>query len=155
IAEGFDSEVHLLFPERTSRGLVLQPLGSTSEAVLDEHDLGVAKWVFENGERAGRGTDTLPSASTLFLPLETRQGIVGILGVRPRPAGRPLLFFSSDQLRLLETFAGQVALAQERILTAQDAQRAHLQVEAERLRNSLLSAVSHDLRTPLAAIAGA
>ncbi|HVU86730.1 MAG TPA: sensor histidine kinase KdpD [Pirellulales bacterium] len=156
IAEVFDGEVFLLFPDPSRRGPVtIAPVPSAASlATLTDHDLGVAQWVFDNGERAGRGTDTLPSATSLFVPLRSRGAIVGILGIRPRATVRPLLF-SSEQIRLLETFAGQVALAAERIRSAQDAQRAKLQAEAERLRSSLLSAVSHDLRTPLAAIAGA
>ncbi|HEY5311202.1 MAG TPA: DUF4118 domain-containing protein, partial [Pirellulales bacterium] len=155
IGDVFDSDVFLLFPDAALKGpvtLVPQPL-SRPRAPLDDRDLAVAQWVCENGERAGRGTDTLPSAATLFLPLHARSGTVGILGLRPRQSHAPLL--SSDQLRLLETFAGQIALAEERIRSAQAAQQAQLQTESERLRNSLLSAVSHDLRTPLAAIAGA
>jgi two-component system sensor histidine kinase KdpD len=155
IEEVFDGDVFLLFPDPSRRGPVtITPAPSShSLGTLTDHDLGVAQWVFDNGERAGRGTDTLPSASSLFVPLRTRGAIVGILGIRPRGADRML--FSSEQIRLLETFAGQVALAAERIRAAQDAQQAKLQAEAERLRSSLLSAVSHDLRTPLAAIAGA
>ncbi|HEY4310331.1 MAG TPA: sensor histidine kinase KdpD [Pirellulales bacterium] len=156
ITEVFDGEVFLLFPDPTRRGpvTIIPAPSSFSLGTLTDHDLGVAQWVFDNGERAGRGTDTLPSASSLFVPLQTRGAIVGILGFRPRVADRTSLF-SSEQIRLLETFAGQVALAAERIRSAQDAQQAKLQAEAERLRSSLLSAVSHDLRTPLAAIAGA
>jgi two-component system sensor histidine kinase KdpD len=156
IAEVFESEVFLFFPDPVRRGPVtIAPVPSPfSTATLTDHDLGVAQWVFDNGERAGRGTDTLPSASSLFVPLRTQGAIVGILGVRPRHTDRESLL-SSDQTRLLETFAGQAALAEERIRSARDAQQAKLEVEAERLRSSLLSAVSHDLRTPLAAIAGA
>ena len=156
ISEVFDSEVFLFFPDAHRRGPVtIAPLPSRlAAATLDEHDLGVAQWVFDNGKRAGHGTDTLPSASSLFVPLQTRGAIVGILGVRPRRTDQ-VTPFSSDQLRLLETFAGQVALAEERIRSAQDAQKAKLQAETEQLRSSLLSTVSHDLRTPLAAIAGA
>jgi len=156
IADVFASEVFIMFPDTERRGPVtLTPVPTpNSLAKLTDHDLGVAQWVFDNGERAGRGTDTLPSASSLFVPLRSRGAMVGVLGVRPRSAERKNLL-STDQVRLLETFAGQVALAAERIRSAHDAQEAKLQVEAERLRSSLLSAVSHDLRTPLAAIAGA
>ena len=156
ISDVFDSDVFLLFPDPQRTGPVtIAPAASRhASAILTDHDLGVAQWVFDNGERAGRGTDTLPSASSLFVPLRSRGAIVGILGVRPRQADRHALL-SSEQTRLLETFAGQVALAEERMRSARDAQEAKLQVEAERLRSSLLSAVSHDLRTPLAAIAGA
>ena len=121
IAEVFDGEVFLLFPDSSRRGPVTVAPAPTpySLATLTDHDLGVAQWVFDNGERAGRGTDTLPSASSLFFPLRTRGAIVGILGIRPRSTARSALP-SSDQIRLLETFAGQVALAEERIRSAQE-----------------------------------
>ena len=77
---------------------------------------------------------------------------MGVLGVRP---ASPRRLLAPEQVALLETFASQTALALERALLAGEAQQAQVQVETERLRNSLLSTVSHDLRTPLTAIAGA
>ena len=76
---------------------------------------------------------------------------MGVLGIEP-PAGEALA--TPEQLHLLETFAAQTALAIERVALVDEAQQARLRSETERLRNSLLSAVSHDLRTPLATITG-
>jgi two-component system, OmpR family, sensor histidine kinase KdpD len=118
----------------------------------DEKERGVVEWVFSNDKAAGRGTDTLPLASALYVPLRGAQGRVGVLGVKPND---PRRFQDVEQRTLLEFFASQVASALERSRLADRAQQATLEVEAERLRSSLLSSVSHDLRTPLSVITGA
>src|SRR5204863_9449116 len=101
---------------------------------------------------AGLGTATLPGASALYLPLIAPRGPVGVLGVRP---GDRHSLDAPDQLHQLETFANQTALAIERARLADEASDAQTRLETDRLRNSLLSAVAHDLRTPLATITGA
>jgi two-component system sensor histidine kinase KdpD len=112
----------------------------------------VAQWVYEHAQLAGLGTDTLAGSKALYLPLIAGRGTVGVLGVKP---AQPRRFVAPEQLHLLETFASQAALALERAELAHAAQQAQIQVETERLRNSLLSSVSHDLRTPLSVITGA
>ena len=112
----------------------------------------MAIWAFEHGQPAGRDTDTLPAAKVRYLPLKTSRGVVGVLGVQPHDTTKHL---TAEQRRLMEAFANQAALAIERVRLADEAQQARLQIETEQLRNSLLSSVSHDLRTPLAAITGA
>jgi two-component system sensor histidine kinase KdpD len=118
----------------------------------DESERAVAVWAFEHGQAAGRDTDTLPAAKVRYLPLKTARGVVGVLGVQPHDTTKHL---TPEQRRLMEVFANQAALAIERVRLADEAQQARLQIETEQLRNSLLSSVSHDLRTPLAAITGA
>jgi two-component system sensor histidine kinase KdpD len=125
---------------------------SGSQFALDGSELGVARWVHEHHQPAGLGTATLPGASALYLPLLAPRGPVGVLGVRPAERHA---FDAPDQLHQLETFANQTALAIERAQLATEAQQAEVRIETERLRNSLLSSVSHDLRTPLATITGA
>ncbi|MBA4018231.1 MAG: two-component system sensor histidine kinase KdbD [Pirellula sp.] len=115
-------------------------------------DAGVVKWVFEHRAAAGHGTDTLPGGEGTYLPLLTTSGIVGVLGARPQTPG---VFLDVTQMQLLQAFAGQVAGAMERCALAVEAEHVRMQMETERLRNSLLSTVSHDLRTPLATITGA
>jgi two-component system sensor histidine kinase KdpD len=129
----------------------LEPI-SVSPGELNPHEQAVANWVAEHASPAGLGTDTLPSVGLLFVPLVAAGELVGVLGVRPAEAGRR---FSPDELRLIETAAGQLALVVERIQSAAEARENQLRYEREKLRSALLSAVSHDLRTPLAAIAGA
>jgi len=118
---------------------------------MDGNELAVAHWAYENGEMAGRGTTTLPGAGALYLPLRGSQQPVGVLGIRPVD---PHLLETPERLRQLETFVDQMAIALERARLAEEAQQAQLRAEGERLRSSLLSSVSHDLRTPLATITG-
>ncbi len=115
-----------------------------------EKELGVVQWVFDHHQQAGRGTSTLPAATGLFLPMSATRGTVGVLGLLDAQQTQ-----NPEQLHLLEAFASQSALALERAIFAEESQQAWERVEAEFLRNTLLSGVSHDLRTPLAAIAGA
>ncbi len=116
---------------------------------LDTNETSVARWVFDHRQMAGRFTDTLPGSQLLYIPLIAAHGAVGVVGVAlPDPP-------SPDQAHLIEALSSQAALAMERIRLARAAREAELQVDAERFRNSLLSSVSHDLRTPLTAISGA
>ncbi|MEO8299019.1 MAG: two-component system sensor histidine kinase KdpD [Burkholderiales bacterium] len=119
--------------------------GATAEV-----DTGVAQWAFDRGEAAGRGTDTLPASRCLVLPLKAPMRCRGVLAVDP---GSTRLF-GPEQRRLLDTCASLLAISLERIHYIDVAQSSTLQIESERLRNSLLSAISHDLRTPLAALVG-
>src|SRR5262245_35224369 len=114
--------------------------------------MAVAQWVHEHSEPAGRGTATLAGAQALHLPLVGSRGPVGVLAIAFKPGARQP---GTEEMHLLETFASQAALALERALLARDAHRQRLAVEGEKLRNAILAAVSHDLRTPLAAISGA
>jgi two-component system sensor histidine kinase KdpD len=148
--DAFDAEVALLLPDADKRVEVRSVAFGGFRP--DDKERGVAQWVFDHGQNAGIGTDTLPGASALYLPLTTARGVVGVLGVRPTRSGRLL---EPDEIHLMEAFAGQTAVALERSNLATEAERVRVLVESERLRNALLSAVSHDLRTPLTAIAGA
>jgi len=113
-------------------------------------DAGVAQWAFDRATPAGRGTDTLPASPCLALPLKAPMRVRGVLAVEPADT-HPL---DPEQRRLLDTCAALLAISLERIHYIEVAQDSTLQMESERLRNSLLSAISHDLRTPLAALIG-
>jgi two-component system sensor histidine kinase KdpD len=114
--------------------------------------MAVARWASDHGEPAGRGTDTLPSASGYYLPLAGGRGAVGVLALRPHDVRWPL---PPAQANLLETFANGLGLALERAQLAKESHEARISAESQKLRNSLLSSISHDLRTPLTSIAGA
>jgi two-component system sensor histidine kinase KdpD len=144
-----DVDVWIGIPSADGRVSGVGPTDSPQPSPKDE---GVIQWVFEHHRPAGRGTDTLPGAEGTYLPLTVTGGIVGVLGARPVGAEQIL---ETTQMHLLEAFAGQVAGALERCTLAEQAEQVRLQMETERLRNSLLSTVSHDLRTPLATITGA
>ncbi len=122
------------------------------EHCLSDFSEGIASWVVQNRQSAGLGTATLPGGSELYLPLLSGQNCMGVLVVKPVHKDR---LGTSEQFRLLETFANQISLACGRSILADESERARLQVKTEQMRNSLLSSVSHDLRTPLATIAGA
>ena len=147
IGEVFSSAVSVFLPDGGGRLVRRAGLLEASEA--DSGREAVA-WVYEHRQPTGLGT--VPAARALYLPLVASRGAIGVLGVQP---GKPQAFLEPEQLHLLETFAAQTALAVERAMLAEEAQQAHLRVESERLRNTLLSSVSHDLRTPLATITGA
>ncbi len=150
ITEVFDA--HAVVLQAGEDGRVRYPKGMPTVQSLRHADLGVAQWVHDHAQLAGRGTDTLPGSDAVYLPLQGTAGVLGVLAVSPRELRRILL---PEQRRLLETFASQVALALERAELSRRAAAAQVEMETERLRNSLLSAISHDLRTPLAAIIGA
>jgi two-component system sensor histidine kinase KdpD len=150
IVDVFPAEVSVLLPDTTGRLAARSVPAATLRA--DSTEQAVAQWVFEHRELAGLGTSTLPGAAALHVPLIGSRGAVGVLGVKPAEAHA---FDSPEQLHLLETFANQTALAIERATLADEAQASQVRMETERLRNSLLSSVSHDLRTPLATITGA
>lgn len=114
--------------------------------------LPAAQWVSDHEQVAGSGTNTLPNAVALFVPLSGSQGTHGAIAIRAADTARLL---APEGRRVLEACANQLALALERDQLAIDAAEARIQAEAEQVRSSLLSSVSHDLKTPLAAIAGA
>ena len=122
------------------------------EDTLDAADLAAAKWTFESATPAGRGADTLPGARRLFLPMRTGRGTVGVIGL---DSDRPGAMLSPEGRRLLDALSDQGALALERVHLVEDLDRAKLAAETDRLRQALLTSISHDLKTPLAAILGA
>ncbi len=150
VRDTFGAPAQILLPQPDGR--LAAPIGTPPAYPMDEKELSVAAWVFERGRMAGAGTDTLPGAQGLYLPLVASTGIIGVLGLRPADSKQ---FQDPLVQRLLETFAGQAALALERAVLAERAQREQVEIEAERLRTSLLSSLSHDMRTPLGAITGA
>ena len=149
LAEIFAGEVVVSL--RAPNGSLQPRFGGETSIAAHAVNASVARWVADNEHAAGLGTDTLPNATALFVPLVGSQRVVGVLGVRPAD---PQRFLDPEQRRLLETCASLIALSIKRDLSLLEAGQAQVQVETEQLRNALLSSVSHDLRTPLATIAG-
>jgi two-component system sensor histidine kinase KdpD len=141
--------VVLLLPDN---GKISVKAGYPPEDRLDEADLAAANWAWENNRSAGRGSDTLPGAKRLFLPMRTGRGPIGIMGIDSDKPG-PLL--TPDQRRLLDALMDQAALAIERVGLVTDMDRVKRTLETDRLRSALLTSISHDLKTPLAAVLAA
>jgi two-component system sensor histidine kinase KdpD len=150
LQDAFGTPVQFLLPDADGRLEI--PVGTPPAFPLGEKERSVAQWAFEHGRPAGAGTDTLSGAPALYMPLPAAAGVIGVVGLRfpVATASRDLI-----QQRHLETFAAQAGLAMERAILAERTQREQVEIEAERLRTSLLSSLSHDLRTPLGAISGA
>jgi two-component system sensor histidine kinase KdpD len=140
--------VVLLLPEG---GSIAVKAGYPPEDILDDADLAAAKWAWENDRAAGRGSDTLPGAKRLFLPMHTGRGAIGVMGIDSDKPG-PLL--TPDQRRLLDALRDQGALAIERVRLVEEMDRVERTAETERLRSALLTSISHDLKTPLASVLG-
>ncbi len=148
--ELFPGRTMLLLPD--GQGALQGPVIDGKPRIFDPKELGVAQWAFDHGQEAGFGTDNLPGAEALYLPLMTSAGSVGVLGILPN---QEVTAFEHDQVQDMKSFANQIALAVDRAALAGEAEKALLRAETEALRSTLLSSVSHDLRTPLAAITGA
>lgn len=149
VATQFQSHAVVLLPDASGH---LEVPAHQLAFPLAEQERGVAQWVFEHGEPAGMGTLTLPGARATYLPLKGSRGTLGVMGVLPDAASGSM---EPDQHQLLEAFANQTALALERALLAEQSAADRRRADEERLRNALLSSVSHDLRTPLGVITGA
>ena len=144
----FDSRVTILMPDPEER---LHILAGHPFSDDDVREGMVANWVFRHGHLAGAGTDTLTAVKGIYLPLMASQHVIGVLRLETT---QPERIIEADSLRLLEALATQLTLAIERENLSRQAQVARFQIEAEQMRNALLSSVSHDLRTPLTVIAG-
>jgi two-component system, OmpR family, sensor histidine kinase KdpD len=140
--------VVLLLPEY---GTIAVKTGYPPEDILDDADIAAAKWAWENNRTAGRGSDTLPGAKRLFLPMRTGRGAIGVMGI---DSDKPGPLFTPDQRRLADALGDQGALAIERVRLVEEMDRVERVAETERLRSALLTSISHDLKTPLAAVLG-
>ncbi|WP_244438859.1 sensor histidine kinase [Paraburkholderia dilworthii] len=152
VSEVFGARVAILLPDSADR--VKQKIEDPDAAITLEGELldtDVGQWVYDHQKPAGHGTDTLPAAAALYLPLKAPMRTRGVLAVVLRDEHE---LDVPEQQRMLDAFAAQIALALERVHYVDIARDALVNMESERLRNSLLSAISHDLRTPLTTIVG-
>jgi two-component system sensor histidine kinase KdpD len=145
----FPVSAAVLVPDGDERGA----LGAVAGLMpLAAQELAVGRWAFDHKQAAGRGTDTLPGARILAVPLLSGDDAVGVIAVQAKQDPRRL---GGTAVPLIEAIARQAGLALGRVKFAEQAREATLKVRTEEMRNALLSAVSHDLRTPLAVITGA
>ncbi len=136
-------------------GLALPDAGDRVRAVAGNAitvDEDIAQWVYDHAQPAGAGTTTLSAAHARYLPLKAPMRVRGVLALEPKESE---WLDEPEEQRLLEACCNQLALALERVHFVEVAQSTLVQIEGERMRNTLLSAMSHDLRTPLTTILGA
>ncbi|MDP2874664.1 MAG: ATP-binding protein, partial [Holophaga sp.] len=145
VASQFQSRASILLPDENGH---LTTQGNDHQAITDK-EIAAAQWVFDHQEAAGLGTDTLPGAKALNLPLNGSSGIIGVMAVQPEGVPK---WTEPDQRHLLEAFANQTALALERALLVEKGAKVQQNANLDHLRNTLLSSVSHDLCSPLARI---
>lgn len=152
VSEVFDCKVAVFYQDTQSEKIEVRQWAN-QPLCEEDADTAVAEWVLRNKQNAGLHTATLPASRSLYLPLRAGESCLGVLAVCP--LGLDSRLKTPDQLRLLETFASQIALSSERARLSIEAETTRLSIKTEQLRSSLLSSVSHDLRTPLATITGA
>jgi len=149
LSDIFNSEVLVLLSEDDH--LEIRAKYKT-EAPLSEKEQGVAQWVYDLGQIAGLGTDTLPFSDSIYVPLFTSQGTIGVVRLHPLQSTR---LFTPEQMHLLEACVNQIALAIEVDRLQEQTKKSELQTETDRVRSTLLHSVSHDIRSPLIAVTGA
>ncbi len=149
LAEVFDGSAAVFLPD--SKGNLVLKEAAPKEEKADAKELTIAQWVYDIGQSAGFGTQTLPFLDAIYLPLKGSNALVGALRLKSKDKNRLLI---PEQLFLLEAFSNQIALALEVYRLQETTRQSQIEIESEKMRNSLLSSVSHDLRTPLAAIIG-
>lgn len=150
VQRAFRARAVLLVPDADGH-LHLPAAVNGADEIAPTIDIGVAQWAFDHAESAGLGTDTLPASPAFYLPLVAPMRTRGVLAIVPEQRRWILI---PEQRQQLDTFAALAAIALERVHYIEVAQTALISMESERLRNSLLAALSHDLRTPLTSLVG-
>ena len=147
IEETLDARVAIFLEDRERLDIAV----GSDDLIIDLKERVVADWAYRTRRPAGRGTETLGSATLIHLPLQVSGKVWGVLGIRlPRESD----YRSEQTRRLLDAFCSQIALALERVEFAREIEQAQLVRSRENLERALLNSISHDLRTPLATITG-
>jgi two-component system sensor histidine kinase KdpD len=144
IKESFQSDAAVWL--RDENGLSRHWASTFTPSSKDE---SVAVWAFQKKQAAGKSTDTLPDAESLHVPLVTGDGAEGVLTVR-LPATPTL-----EQRELLDAFAAQLALFVKKERALEESRAAQISRQSQKLQKALFDSVSHELKTPLAAMTAA
>jgi len=144
VKQSFGGDARVLLPDANNELVSSANLPNTV-------DISIADWAFKNGQCAGLATTTLSANAWQYMPLRAPMRVRGVLAINPSV---PRWLFIPEQVQQLETLARQIAIALERVHYVDVAQSAVVEMESERLRNTLLATMSHDVRTPLTALLG-
>lgn len=142
----FDSEFTALVPENGTLKVIVS---TDQDFILDKKESGVAEWVYELGQKAGMGTDTLAMAEALYLPLIASEGTIGVIRVKPN---NPKSLFTPDQMNFMQTCLTQIAMAIEAERYQEDKKQVEIEEQLDNARQIVLKSVTQDLRAPLASI---
>jgi two-component system sensor histidine kinase KdpD len=146
ISDAFNCDVMGLLPREGHLSVCVK---TRTDHALNEKEQGIAEWVYEIGQKAGLGTDSLSFSEALFMPLQGSQSVMGVLRLHPENPDR---FLEPETIHLLEACANQIALAIEVDRLQENAKKTELKAETDRARSTLLRSFSQDLRTPLRSI---
>ncbi|MGE5397431.1 MAG: ATP-binding protein, partial [Chitinophagales bacterium] len=149
IARTLDAEAVVFIPEIDGVLKAMACSNPQSLMLLDSNETAVATWSYKQSQPTGNGTDTLPGAYGVYLPLRSEEETLGVLGIRPREQ-----FLTPEQRSILDALCGLTALAIGRLRLAHEAQEVKNLEASEKLRTALFNSLSHDLKTPLASIIG-
>lgn len=152
-AETLSRSVVVMLPDQSGQLAIWAEsytrIDGSRQLLQNPTEMAAASWSFQQGQVAGRSTDTLANAMYLYIPLKTTDNIVGVLGVHVKEKN-----VLPEEKRLIDAWTGLAAIAVERAKLAKQAREAALLLESDRLRTALFNSVSHELRTPLASIIG-
>ncbi|MDB6057242.1 MAG: two-component system sensor histidine kinase KdpD [Verrucomicrobiales bacterium] len=148
VGKNFDCDVALSLPDETDPAPTPY---FASTWMFDDKEQSVATWAWRHRQPSGKGTDTLPSANGLHLPLAAGERAMGVLSLRFHEKN-PLPPAHRD---LLDAYVRQIALVLDRQRLRDEEHEAKLVERSERLSKTLLDSLSHEMRTPIAAISSA
>ncbi|MEO8168170.1 MAG: ATP-binding protein [bacterium] len=149
IRKFFNAEVIVFLSE--TDGDIFKKAHPLSSFQIEEKEFGVASWVYWNEKKAGKFTGTLPFAQATYYPVSGPRYPLGVIGVKQISDNR----IGTDQEILLENFIRQIASTIEREQLNEVAKRSVAYIESERLYKTIFNSISHELRTPVAAIISA
>ncbi|MCX5780387.1 MAG: sensor histidine kinase KdpD [Firmicutes bacterium] len=152
VAQTIAGDTIIFLPEADGSLAIRAASNPNGNLQVDANEQAVAAWVYQHGQLAGAGTETLPGASGIYLPLRSEKEILGVIGTE---LGEREKYLLPEQRNLLEALASLAALAIARLKLAGEAQKVRNLEESEKLSTTLFNSISHDLRTPLSTIIGA
>ncbi len=145
----FSVKVVVIFAESTKK-LKAKP-HTSSTFLIDDYEWVFAQWAFSANQKTGKFTNTLPSASATYYPIDSKSGVLGVIGLNFKN-NQPLSF---DQEELLNDLLNQISKTIEREYLDEIAKQSLLATESEKLYKTLFNSISHELKTPITTIIGA